>query len=56
MYFLTKMLFKEFFIWAFWGQNVGPCWFQNGQKGFFYTSHPILPKNEVLNSHIVLIL
>ena len=52
MSFLTKMLFKEFFIWAFWGQNLGPGWVKNGKKIFFHTSHlstnPVLPKNEVL--------
>ena len=29
--FLTKMLLKELFIWAFWGQDMGPGWIKNGQ-------------------------
>ena len=47
------MLFKEFLIWVFWGQNVGPGWVKNGKKGFFYTSYlsanSVLSKTEVLN-------
>ena len=35
MSFLTKMLFKEFLIQAFWDQNVGPGWVKNGKKSFF---------------------
>ena len=34
--FVTKMLFKEFVIWAFWGQNVGAGWFNNGIRLFSY--------------------
>ena len=60
MSFLIKMLFKEFLIWAFWGQNVAHVGSKMAKKDFFHTSHlsanPILPKNEVLNSHIVLAL
>ena len=48
------MLFKNFLIWAFWGQNVGPGWVKNGKKGCFHTSHlttnPVFPKNKVINS------
>ena len=29
------MLFKEFHIWVFWCQNVGPCWVENEKKDFF---------------------
>ena len=54
------MLFKEFLIWAFSGQNVGPSWLKNSKKGCFHASHlsanPVLPKNEVLKSHSVLTL
>ena len=32
--FLTKMLFNELFIWALWGQNVGPGWVKNGKSCF----------------------
>ena len=43
------MLFKEFLIWAFWDQNVGPGWVKHGKKVVFHTSHvsanPVLPKN-----------
>ena len=60
MSFLTKMLFKELLIWAFWGQYVGPGSVKNGRKGVFHTSHlstnPVLPKNKVLNSNSVLAL
>ena len=56
----TEMLFKKFLIWAFKGQNVGAGWVKNGIKGFLQTSHlfanPVLPKNEVLNKHSVLVL
>ena len=31
------MLFKEFLIWAYWGQNVGPGWVKNDKKGCFHT-------------------
>ena len=52
------MLFKEFFIWALWAQNVGPGWVKNGKKGCFHTSHlttnAVFPKNKVLNSHSLL--
>ena len=52
------MLFKEFLIWAFWGQNVGPGWVKNGKKRCFHTSHltsnPVFPKNKVLNCHSLL--
>ena len=58
--FLIKMLFKKFLIWAFQGQNVGAGWVKNDKKGFLHTSHlsanPVLPKNEALNNHSVLIL
>ena len=27
--FLTKILFKEFLTWAFWGQDVDPGWVKN---------------------------
>ena len=54
------MMFKEFLIWAFYGQNVGPGWLKIGKKGFFHTSHlsanPVLPKNKILNSRSVLTL
>ena len=54
------MLFKEFLIWSFWGQNVGPGCVKNGKKGFFHASHlranPVLLRNELLNSHSVLTL
>ena len=57
--FLTKILFKEYLILAFWGQNVGPGWVKNnGKKGCFHTSHftinPVFPTNKVLNSHSLL--
>ena len=29
------MLFKEFLIWALWGQNMGPDWVKNGKKVVF---------------------
>ena len=52
------MLLKELFMWAFWGQNVGPGWVKNGKKGCFHTSHLTtnsgFPKNKVLNSHSLL--
>ena len=52
------MLFKEFLISSFWGQNVGPGCVKNGKKGFFHTSHlcanPVLLRNELLSSHSVL--
>ena len=36
MSFLTKILFNEFLIWAFWGQNVCLSWVtKNDKKGFF---------------------
>ena len=58
MSFLTKMLLKEFLIWTFWSQNVGPGWVKNDNKGFFHTSHlsanSMLHKNKVLNIHSVL--
>ena len=54
------MLFKEFLTWAFWDQNVGLSRVKNVKKVFFHTSHlsvnPVLPKDEVLNSHSVLTL
>ena len=57
MSFLIKMLFKEVLIWAFWCKNVAHVGSKMTKKGFFHTSHlsanPVLPKNEVLNSHIV---
>ena len=56
--FLTKMLFKKFLTWAFWGHDVGPGWVRNGTKGCFHTSHitinPAFPKNKVLYSHSLL--
>ena len=49
------MLCKEFLIWAFCDQNVGPTWV-SGRKGCFHTSHlatdPVFPKSKVLNSHL----
>ena len=51
------MQFKEFYIWAFWGQNVGLGWVKNRKKRFFHTSHlsanPVLPKNEIFIGHSV---
>ena len=51
------MLCKEFLIWAFCDQNVGPTWV-SGKKGCFHTSHlatdPVFPKSKVLNSHSLL--
>ena len=51
------MMFKEFLIWAFWVQNVGPGWVKNGKKGFFHTSdlsvNLVLPKNKVLNIPVI---
>ena len=55
--FLTEMLLKELFIWAFWDQNVGPGWVKNSKKGFrtsHLTSNPVFPKNKFLNSHSLL--
>ena len=37
------MLFKEFLIWALWGQNVGPGWVKNGKKKFFFIPTTFLP-------------
>ena len=55
MSFLTKMLFKEVLIRAFWDQNVGPGWVKNGKKVFFKTSslsaNPVLPKNDCIYTH-----
>ena len=55
--FLTKILFKESFIWAFWVQYVVRGWVKNG-KGCFYTCHlttnPVFSKNKVLNNHSLL--
>ena len=48
------MILKEFLIWDFWVQNVGPGWVKNDKNGFFHTSHLsvnlVLLKNKVLNS------
>ena len=30
--------FKEFLIWAFWSQNVGPGWVKNDKKVLFITA------------------
>ena len=42
----------------FGGQNVGPGSVKNDKKGYFHTSHftcnPVVPKKEVLKSHILL--
>ena len=60
IFFQTKMLFKEFLIWAFWGQTVGPIWVKNCKIDYFHTSHVTTttqffsPKNKVLNSHSLL--
>ena len=52
------MLFKEFLVWVFLTQNVGPGWVKNGKKGCFHISHlttnTVFPKNKVLNSHSLL--
>ena len=50
------MLFKEFPIRAFWGQNVGPGWVKNDKKGYNIQVTPnlVLPKNKVPNSHSLL--
>ena len=61
MSFLIKMLFKEFLIWAFWGQNVAHVGSKMAKKVFFHTSHlsanPVsCLKNEVLNNHSILTL
>ena len=49
-----RFFLKEFLIYAFLGQNVGPVWVKNDKKGYFHTSHftpnPVFPKNKVLNS------
>ena len=53
-----KFCFRNSMFWPFWGQNVGPCWFKNGKKGYFHASHltpnPVFPKSEVLESHSLL--
>ena len=36
IFFQTKMLFKEFLIWAFWGQTVGLVWVKNCKKDYFH--------------------
>ena len=47
-------MFKEFRIWAIWGQNVGPIWVKNGKKGYFHDSHltpsRVFPKSKEIFS------
>ena len=51
------MQFKEFYIWAFWGQKWKKIGSKMEKKRFFHTSHlsanPVLPKNEIFISHSV---
>ena len=37
---LTKMMFKEFLICVFWGQNVGPGWVENDKKSLILYQPP----------------
>ena len=37
-------MFKQFHIWTFGGQNVGPFWVKSGKKRYL-TTNPVLPKN-----------
>ena len=51
---MTKIVFKEFRIWAFGAQTVGPGWVKNGKKGCFHISHfttnPVFPKTKFLTA------
>ena len=49
-----KFCLRNSIFGPFGGQNVGPGWVKNGKKGYFHTSHLILPKKEVLKNHSLL--
>ena len=52
------MVFKEFHICTFMGQNLGPVWVKNGKKSYFQAStltpKTVFPEKKVLNSHNLL--